>query len=182
MSHKLNTPWTFYGFHPVKDGDYETFITKIAKVYTAEEFWAAYCRIARPKGVDAVQFFRNDIRALWEDEGNRDGGTFQFRFQVQHGYAAWEKLLLGLIGEHVNPDIIGAVLSRQNKDQVQIVLWNRTSQDEQLTSELAKQLFKLMDMPFKSQVRYRQHQSDGRKEMKTWVLEADGPVLLRPSS
>ena len=179
-SHPLHSAWTFYAFSEQFDSgkNYEKMIKPIARVETVEEFWAAYTRIQRPRGNKAIHFFRDNTRAMWEDEGNRDGGTFQLTFEPQHGYVAWEKMLLGLIGERVNTDVIGAVLSLK-REIVRIVVWNRTSADPVLKSEEARQLFEVAEMPFKSVVQYREHQTNGKKDPETWIREASGAAVLK---
>ena len=182
-SHPMQTPWTFYAYKRDRNVSYEDCIMKIAKVYTVEEFWAVFTRLARLDYLQtgrSVMFFRDDIRPMWEDEGNRDGGTFEFRFQSGNGPAGWEKLLLSLIGEQIDTDIIGVVGSHKLGEDW-IVVWNRTSKDEQLKSKLAGQLFHAMDMPFKSECRYKEHEIEERKVSRTWILEADGKPVLKES-
>ena len=180
-SHRLHSAWTFYAFSQAfdKQKNYEKMIKPIARVETVEEFWATFTRIQRPRANNAIHFFRDNTRAMWEDEGNRNGGAFQLTFeQSQHGYVAWEKMLLGLIGERINIDVIGAVLSLK-RDVVRIVIWNRTSNDLALKSEEARQLFEVAEMPFKSVIQYREHQADGKKNPETWILEASGAAVLK---
>lgn len=174
-AHLLQTPWTFYGQSKTKKVDYEQQIQKIAKVVSVEEFWAVYCRLPRSDylGVSkALHFFRNDARAMWEDEENRNGGTFQITLQKEHGPAAWEKLLLGMIGEQLDPDVIGAVATCQGENQ-RVIVWTRTNDDQEMKRRVAAQLFETLNMPLKSRIQYRPH---AMKAWTSWLLDASGPV------
>jgi translation initiation factor 4E len=179
--HVLQTPWTFYYHNRKTTKDWGTAIQKISKVSTVEEFWSVYSRIKRPaalkpQALESLHFFRGDSRAMWESPENANGGTFRYDFDVGHSSLAWERLLLGFIGEQLDADLIGAVVHRK-RDIESIAVWNRTSDNPQLKIKLAEQLFKMFGVPFKKQIVWRKHQSDGKQPTSTYTFEGDGVIL-----
>lgn len=188
MAHLLANPWTFYyylkprGNPHNRNVDYGKCIQRVAKVSSVEEFWAVYSRLIRPETLKigaALHFFRDDSRAMWEDEENEQGGTFMIQLPKGHASPAWEKLLLDFIGGQIHSDIIGAVISlRQENDR--LIIWNRTSNNQELLFHQCAQIFKSLELPLKSKVEYMAHPSpkNGRSKATTYVYEVDGPVIV----
>jgi translation initiation factor 4E len=88
--------------------------------------------LLRPDDVDpsiSFHLFRNDSRAVWEDDDNQDGGHFQIRADQAEIQVFWEKTLLNLIGEQFPPAVCGAVVSVR-RGQFSIQLWHRVVADE----------------------------------------------------
>lgn len=134
----LNTPWTFWldksskGF---SQADYEAALRKIYTVKTVEGFWSVYNNIP---GVDKLQsscsyhLMRREIRPLWEDEENQNGGTWRLKCSKEDAATVWKELLLACIGEqlpgHLNQDddLIGVTIAVRDRDDL-IQIWNRES-------------------------------------------------------
>ena len=182
MSHLLQTPWTFYYFS--KGADYEKSIKKFAKVTSIEEFWGAYSHMIRPdrlKPNTQLHFFRNDSRAMWEDDENKSGGAFLYVVHATHSAEAWEKLLLALIGEQLDQDIIG-IVTQIRPDCQRIYIWNQTA-DIDLVTRLANELFKALEVPYKTKLCYNPHAkfltNDGQSVVgtTTFMYEANGAVI-----
>ena len=189
--HVLQNPWTFYYYqkpkNPNSDQDYSKCIQKIAKISTVEEFWAVYSHVVRPEKLRPIiqlQFFRNDSRAMWEDEENKSGGAFFLSVPKTHGNDQWEKILLGLIGDQLNKDFIGAVIGLK-PDCMRLYIWNQTA-DINLCQQLAGELFKILELPYKTKIIYTPHSkfltTDGSGKLitkTTYQFEADGPVVCQ---
>jgi translation initiation factor 4E len=115
---------------------------------------------------------------MWEDPENVKGGIFEVKFQPGHVGGAWEKLLLDFIGEALHPDLFGATVAiRKDADRVQI--WNRTADSPDLVLLLAGQLFKSLELPFKTKIEFKAHQGGKApvKEMRI-IYEAEGPTII----
>ena len=181
-SHPLEEPWTFYYYSTSQarknDVDYSKCIQKIAKVSTVEEFWAVYSHTLIPSSLRpncALHFFRGDSRAMREDEGNQNGGTFFIKLLRGHASQQWEKLLLEFIGGNMNPDVIGAVVSVK-QDNERIMVWNRTSNDHQLRLDIVNQLYKCLNLPFKSKIEYLPHNRVPNQKPTAYTFENQGAV------
>ena len=155
MTHPLTTPWTFYCTRPLGKGekpqDYEKTIQKIFKVTTVEEFWGVYTHLHKPTELKAgttLQIFRNDSRAMREDNDNITGGTFQIKLSKDWINDRWEHLLLDLVRGSMHPDIVGAVVHFKPRSE-RIVIWNKTSNDLEIKISIVKELINTLSLPLK---------------------------------
>ncbi|KAK8870358.1 hypothetical protein M9Y10_008239 [Tritrichomonas musculus] len=184
MSHNLNSPWTFYYFEKANpqnpDDTYDKCIHKIAKVYTAEEFWHYYSHINKPDQLEprfSLHFFRNDSRAMWEDPENQNGGAFFYKVndKSQTKYL-WERLLLNLIGEQLNEDIIGVVVTPRPKLDF-IYIWHKTAESEEIRLEICRQLQNLFELPLQFTIGYNIFNQKNHEQRLNYIITKTGPVL-----
>ena len=159
MDHKLNCPWTFYYFDESEKVSYEEAIHRIAKVSTVEEFWHYYSHIQKPDKIKqdiSLHFFRNDCRAMWEDDDYQNGGCFYLTFEkgVQIDFI-WERILLGLIGEQFPEDLVGVVIKSKPNNAIVINAWHRTSSDTQLKIEICRQFEQILKLPPWTTIQYK---------------------------
>jgi translation initiation factor 4E len=157
---------------------WEDRIEKIGKISTVEEFWGLYSRLIRPSAMRSGQrlhFFRNDSRAMWEDDENKNGGTFTIRLTPNQVTEKWEKLLLDFIGETLDEDFVGAVVSQVRVGGT-IVVWHRTSNNPELLLKLVAQLFESAELPFKSEIIWAAHETNEKKPKALFIKEGDGIV------
>lgn len=166
--HPLQTSWTLYYLKPEKESeDYANSIHAIGKVQTIEEFWTYFSHIKRPcdleKGTE-LHVFRNDFRGMWEDPVNRDGGRWFVCLEPGYSSQIWEKSVLALIGEQLDPDIIGVVIAIKDGTDI-LSFWNKTSSNETLLINIAKSIGKVFELAPQTQIKYRRHQEpkDGFK-------------------
>jgi len=181
MDHKLNSPWTMYFFQRPEDGkDYAQGIHKIGKFSTCEEFWSIFSHVISPDKLpiaSALQMFREDNRAMWEDEQNRNGGSFLIRFSKGLIPYYWERLVLGLIGEQMSSDVVGVIASPRQKYDL-IYLWNKTSNDPNLRLQICAEISRLLELPNRTRIEYSPFASNNTNSKSTvqYVIEASGPV------
>ena len=159
--HELETKWTLYYQQPGnKDEDYANSIHEIGNFKTVEGFWTYFSHIKRPidlpKPIE-LHIFRNNFRGMWEDEINREGGKWFIRLKKEYSAQLWEKSVIALIGENLIPDVIGAVLAIREGTDI-LSFWNRTSNNEELLYDIAKNISTVLDFPTKTQLRYKRHQ------------------------
>ena len=71
-----------------------------------EGFWALYSYIERSDKINNCEFhiFKNGIKPMWEDGGNKRGGKIALRLRKGLAARLWEQLLLGVIGEQFEVD------------------------------------------------------------------------------
>jgi len=161
MAHRLETPWTFYYQERSPKGNgtqYASSIRKIGRFSTCEEFWGFYSHILRPEDISrdiALQMFRNDTRAMWEDEANSSGGSFRINTPRGSISLLWEKLILNMIGEQLPGDVTGAVASNRGRGNL-LTIWHATARDEAVRNEIALGLARVLDLPHRSKIDYCQ--------------------------
>ena len=142
-----------------EDSAYEDSIHKIGRFDTCEGFWRYFSHLTRPDRLSSsvsLQMFREDIRALWEDPVNRNGGSFLLKFSNKarsRTTQCWEKLLLNMIGEQLPSDITGAVVSSKANGGL-VYVWHRTSSDEEIKENIVRGLAKALDLPDGTKIDY----------------------------
>ena len=165
MTHKLQTSWTFYFQRTANDSpseDYASSIHKIGSFNTVEGFWNYYSHLKRPGDIDSkleFQMFRKDIKAMWEDEENRNGGRWFIFIDSKNASQLWERSLLALIGEQIHEDVIGAVISIREATDI-LSFWTRSganTSNNTVAMEIAESIAKALDLQLGSQLRFKQH-------------------------
>jgi translation initiation factor 4E len=113
--------------------NYEETIHATCFMDSVESFWAVYRHHKRPSALPIVSeysFFKKDIRPIWEDKENKEGGKWLLRLKKGVADRYWEWIIMALIGEQfgeANEDVCGAVLSiRAGEDQLSIWVRNNT--------------------------------------------------------
>uniref|UniRef100_H2Y9Y6 Eukaryotic translation initiation factor 4E type 3 n=1 Tax=Ciona savignyi TaxID=51511 RepID=H2Y9Y6_CIOSA len=172
----LNSAWTLWLDRSVPNltaSEYEANLRKIYTVSTIESFWGVYNHIPPPSGLTprySYHLMRNDIRPVWEDKVNANGGMWKLRCHKSFTDNVWNELLLSCIGEqftgHVNDDdeIIGLSVSvRKNDDLVQ--LWNINSANAEECKVLDKIKELLPHVVFETNF-YKPHQLHRAYERK----------------
>lgn len=134
-AHPLKDAWSFWYRPPISKAhgfiEYENTLHGIATMRTAEEFWEIYSHLKRPSSLPVVSdyhLFKKDIRPIWEDSVNKNGGKWVVRMKKGVADRYWEDLLLALIGDQfgdVGEEVCGAVLSVRNGEDI-LSIWTRT--------------------------------------------------------
>lgn len=149
----------------------------VAKLTSVEDFWRLYnnCEPVAdlPIGM-SLNFFKTDIKPLWEDAANDGGGRWYFRLekprrpselpryngQIQE---TWLYIILCLIGNTLDADnlICGAVISIRDRE-TRFMIWTRKGEIKQVMN-IGKAIKKKMQ--YCSHLSYRKH-SDRRRTTK----------------
>ncbi|KAK8889931.1 Eukaryotic translation initiation factor 4E type 2 [Tritrichomonas musculus] len=166
MTHPLQTSWTLYYQQPNPDDtdnkDYASSIHKIGKFDTVEDFWQFYSHLKRPNEItESIEFhiFRNDIRGMWEDEENRNGGKWILFLRKEYSPQYWEKTVLSLIGELIHEDVLGAVIAIRADTDI-LSFWTREGRGPTTDSTLqniAESISRALDLPNDTQLKFKQH-------------------------
>jgi len=135
---------------------YEQGIQCLTTFSTVEDFWANYNHIERPgeNGIVSSDFFlfREGIKPMWEDEGNKDGGKFSIVLTrtKKNISKCWEDLLLAYIGGqfHDVPDdeVCGVGMSTRF-GKYTISVWTKRGNDKDTKDKIFKRLKKIFLTP-----------------------------------
>ncbi|KAG9409187.1 hypothetical protein AC1031_019451 [Aphanomyces cochlioides] len=160
--HRLNSAWSVWELRENNNkGNYADNLHKLCTFGTVEEFWSYWNNIPKPSqvlfdGISKKKFvdravqsfcvFKDGIRPEWEDPVNITGGEWQISLKLQAAELdeTWDKLVLGMIGETIDPDneITGARIIHKNKKDThayRFELWLR-SRDRNLADEIRAEM------------------------------------------
>ncbi|CAM1508290.1 Fc.00g051380.m01.CDS01 [Cosmosporella sp. VM-42] len=164
--HPLKEAWSFWYRPPISKAhgfiEYEQTLHGIATVSTAEEFWEIYSHLKRPSALPVVSdyhLFKKDIRPIWEDDVNKNGGKWVVRMKKGVADRYWEDLLLSLIGDQfgeAGDDVCGAVLSMRNGEDI-LSIWTRT--DGGRVIKIRETMKHVLNFPPNTRVEFKSHDS-----------------------
>lgn len=130
--HNLKNSWNIFYRPPTtsRDKDYEKSIIKIGSFGSAEAFWTLYTYLKCPSSLPTVSdyhIFKEGIRPVWEDAGNKRGGKWIIRLKKGVADRYWEDLLLAIVGDQfmeASDEVCGAVLSVRSGEDV-LSVWTK---------------------------------------------------------
>mmetsp|Transcript_16665 Transcript_16665/g.32327 ORF Transcript_16665/g.32327 Transcript_16665/m.32327 type:complete len:216 (+) Transcript_16665:394-1041(+) len=165
--HPLQNAWCFWEHRKGGTGsDYGSKMFQLGEFQTVEDFWRFKNNLPQPsevfftpqsghkkfadREIDGFSMFKSGIRPEWEDKANLYGGEFFCRQTMApaHLDEAWEKLLLGLVGETIDSgdEICGVRVvdkSKGNRPTYRLEMWFR-SRDKDVLENLRTQLQKCL--------------------------------------
>jgi len=161
--HFLESEWVIWEHRaPDKNSkSYEDNMAKVCEVATIEDFWRAFNNIPKPsqifydgktrkkfatRTVESFSMFKKNIKPEWEDPQNRTGAEWFCRkmFPAQQLDEFWRDLVLGMIGETIDPadDICGARVvdkSTGTRQLYRLELWFKRK-EQPVADELLKRM------------------------------------------
>lgn len=186
VKHPLNSKWTLWYYLPEKNKDWDKCQHKIHTVDTVEDFWSLVDNLKQPSellnGVD-YSFFKNDIRPMWEDPQNRNGGrmTVINTSKAKHAIPVideiWQDVLLFLIGEYFNGtnDVCGAVLNVRQYG-FKLAVWTTHSEKDKIIA-IGNNLKKSLSSTLSNSITFERHtdtqrssQTSGRSTAKAHFI------------
>lgn len=109
---------------------YEDSLHPVADIATVEEFWAYYQHFKRPAELKVgsyIYLFKHNVKPVWEDPQNQNGGAFILRFERSKCNRLWEDILLGFIsGKEDVFSHLNGVRIKIKKDFAEIDFWINT--------------------------------------------------------
>ena len=131
---------------------YETQVKKIHEFDTVEEFWGIFQHLRKPDSCKpGIEFmmFKEPIKPMWEDEGNKNGGKISIKLRKEYTTIIWEEMIFALIGgilpKEMKDEINGIVVtSRKEFNTLQI--WFKTY-DEKIYNDLVQCIRDLLVIP-----------------------------------
>lgn len=82
----LNRKWKLWYLKPSKGGDWGANLVPVTTVGTVEDFWALINHIELPSNLaigSDYSLFRDEIKPMWEDKANYNGGRWLMTFEKQ---------------------------------------------------------------------------------------------------
>ena len=128
--HLLNTSWALW-YHIPNDKNWsKDSYKKIIDIKTIEDYWCIHNNL-KPKHLENGMYFlmRENIFPLWEDEKNKNGGSWSFKIDKNKIYNTWIELSISLLGENLmkkiddNKNINGITVSPK-KGFCILKIWN----------------------------------------------------------
>ena len=136
----------------IDTSEYESQVKKISEFDTIEDFWAIYQHIKKPddckQGIE-IQMFKENIKPMWEDEFNKNGGKLSLKLNKGYTTIIWEELLLGIIGnilpKEISEGINGIVFSSKKESNI-LQIWFK-DYNKNYTGELEQCIRDLIQIP-----------------------------------
>ena len=102
MYKKLNNDWTFYlHLHDTKEWNFESYI-KILTFDTVEHAILLNDEITYDLIKKSMMFLmKKNIKPMWEDEANKNGGCFSYKVLNKHIEQVWKNVFFNLIGKSI---------------------------------------------------------------------------------
>ncbi|CAF0994983.1 unnamed protein product [Brachionus calyciflorus] len=150
---ELHNSWSFYVDRNEKYTNQEDFIKNlhlICKFKTVKTFWSYFNNLPEASTLPmrySYHIMRNDLRPMWEDEENSNGGLWKLKCKNQDSSKIWLEIVLALIGETLtnipndSDEIIGVTFGRREReDCVQIWNYNHNFEKEAHIAENLKRI------------------------------------------
>ncbi|CDS06777.1 hypothetical protein LRAMOSA09302 [Lichtheimia ramosa] len=181
VKHPLHNSWTLWFDNPHKKANTASWsqnLKEIVTVETVEDFWGVYNNIAKVNHLESnsnYHFFKKGIRPEWEDPANAEGGKFSIQFprnrtgEMINKY--WLDMLLAMIGEQFahEHEICGAVISVR-KVFFRLALWIRSSDRNETTETLGRQIKEFLDIPPNLNLEFTPHGESAAKSAQKFTL------------
>ena len=103
--HLLSDKWVLYAHLP-HDTDWTINSYKVIAPFTSVEHAIAVSETLPEKMIKNCMLFlmRSNIKPIWEDPNNRDGGCFSYKIANKHVANVWRELSYTLVGESLFKD------------------------------------------------------------------------------
>lgn len=170
IKHPLQNSWTLWYYDHEKGKTWEACQHQITTFDTVEDFWSLYNHIKQPleiKNGNDYSLFKNNIRPMWEDEQNKNGGRWIINLQkfFRHNELdkLWLEVILCLIGEafDYSEDICGAVVNVR-PSRHKIAIWTSNNNKQRILS-IGKKLKESLKLPQELQIQYELHKESAFK-------------------
>jgi hypothetical protein len=98
--HRLNSSWTLW-YHNPNDSNWDmSSYNKVMEVNSLETFWNMFTILKTSHFQNGMFFLmKNNIKPMWEDKKNVDGGCWSFRVTKKDVPRTWQELVMSTVGE-----------------------------------------------------------------------------------
>jgi hypothetical protein len=95
-----------------------------------------------------IHLFKENLKPMWEEEGNRLGGKWILRLKKGLSTRLWELLILAVVGEQFNvgKEICGIVCSIRPQEDL-ISVWTKTANNQVVTQRIKETMKKVLCLP-----------------------------------
>ena len=138
MLHQLKHTWTLY-LHLPNETDWSiNSYKKILTIQYVEELIELYKIISNKMLISCMFFLMKDnIKPMWEDPDNCNGGAFSFKINHRISYSIWKTITYLAIGEQLdntNKNIITGITISPKKNFSIIKVWVNTDKYTNINS------------------------------------------------
>jgi len=131
----LRHEWVFWHERNNPNASEETWedqLKEIAQISTVQSFWQVFNNtpFATLPLRDSLHLFKKNVKPVWEDPRNKNGGAWTFRVPKVNSLEFWKEILMAAIGEVLQEvvekgdDICGVSISVRFNSHL-IMVWNR---------------------------------------------------------
>ncbi|XP_037047650.1 eukaryotic translation initiation factor 4E1-like [Bradysia coprophila] len=168
--HPLRNQWTLWYLDNDRNKSWEEKQNEVSTFDTVEDFWNLYNMIKYASELQPgndYSLFKNNIRPMWEDAANANGGRWILSMtQQQLGNLddLWLNVMLCLIGEclEYSDDINGAVVSIRPRT-VRISIWTADSNNQDAIVGIGLILKQYLQLPSDIEMYYGKHEDTANK-------------------
>lgn len=127
--------WCICKHENEKAVDYAKNLHRLGEFDTVEDFWGYYRELQTPEklppGYELI-LFDSEVKPIWEDEANENGGSIRLVVKSEQGREAWENLILDYIGEEsdVTRRMVGVRTNFRDPNLI-IDIWLRQFKEEE---------------------------------------------------
>ena len=160
---------------PINTKDYENQIIKIGEFDTVEDFWAIFQHLRKPDsckpGIE-FQLFRYPIKAIWEDDSNKNGGRISIKLRKDFTTIIWEEMIFAFIGdvlqEKIKNEINGIVVtSRREFNTLQIWFKNWNLEKNNIIDNYIRDL---LQIPPEVNLDFKKFNKEDKQNKYTYIL------------
>lgn len=136
----LRHEWVFWHDRNsnTNEEEWEDQLKEIAGISTVQTFWQVYNNtpFTTLPLRDSLHLFKKNVKPIWEDSRNKNGGAWIFRVPKANSQEFWKEILMMAIGEvlqevvHKGDDICGVSISVRFNSHL-IMIWNRNSNNQE---------------------------------------------------
>jgi len=136
----LRHEWVFWHDRNsnTNEEEWEDQLKEIAGISTVQTFWQVYNNtpFTTLPLRDSLHLFKKNVKPIWEDPRNKNGGAWTFRVPKSNSQEFWKEILMMAIGEvlqevvHKGDDICGVSISVRFNSHL-IMIWNRDSNNQE---------------------------------------------------
>ena len=157
--------------------EFEDNLKEIGTISTAQEFWGIYQHMKRPSTLTRgceFSFFKSEIKPMWEDTANQNGGRFVILLKKNaNNNILWENMLIALTllpleEEHIN----GLVLKVRSND-FSISVWTKSLSDDQ-NSQVKNWAKESLRSPVDISIDYKKHPTNEELAVQKSSTYKDG--------
>ena len=130
-NNKLNSLWTLW-YHNPNDSNWDLkSYNKVMEIRSINDFWDMFTILKTSHFQNGMFFImRGDIKPMWEDRYNVDGGCWSFRVNKKDVPKTWQELVMYSLGESLMKEpnysktINGISISPKRSFSI-LKIWNR---------------------------------------------------------
>ena len=129
MENNFLNKWNLW-YHHIKDDWTINGYKRIYEINNSKTFWELYNNWDRIGGLLCKQFFlmKNNVKPIWEDEMNMNGGCWSFKISENQVNELWEELSVLLVTNELlskfKDEIVGLSLCLKKNNFCVVKIWN----------------------------------------------------------